>query len=316
MKRFVATIVSGLATIVCAAPPEYHSLVSADTPLLWYQFDDASGATSTPNFGSLGSSYDGVFFNTLSPGEPSFVGDTSLGFAAVNQPYVDSVTAVPASLTGNPTFTVETVVWVEDDATGMFYSPFLHWGSANTGLSVYFSVYRTSADRMYVGFFNGGLRAKCTMRNNAWNHIVWVRDSAGGTNGQYEGSTLYVNGKPVALEPDTSLPGAAVINVQSSSFRVQRARSLTRFWTGKMDEIALYDTLLTPEQIKARFLALQFNDPACPADFNVDCAVNTQDFIDFLNAWNQNEPHADYNNDTFFNTADFIAFLNVFAAGC
>lgn len=55
---------------------------------------------------------------------------------------------------------------------------------------------------------------------------------------------------------------------------------------------------------------------ACPADFNRDGKVNTQDFIEFLNAFTGGDPAADFNNDGEVNTVDVIEFLNAWIAGC
>ena len=56
--------------------------------------------------------------------------------------------------------------------------------------------------------------------------------------------------------------------------------------------------------------------PPCPADFNGDGVANTLDFLDFLNAYNADEPCADFNRDGIINTLDFLAFLNAFNIGC
>jgi hypothetical protein len=54
----------------------------------------------------------------------------------------------------------------------------------------------------------------------------------------------------------------------------------------------------------------------CPADFNGDGEVNSQDFVAFLNAFVAGEPEADFNGDGEINSQDFVAFLNAFVAGC
>jgi hypothetical protein len=54
----------------------------------------------------------------------------------------------------------------------------------------------------------------------------------------------------------------------------------------------------------------------CPADFNLDSVVNSQDFFDFLNAFFGGQPSADFNNDSVINSQDFFDFLNSFFAGC
>lgn len=55
---------------------------------------------------------------------------------------------------------------------------------------------------------------------------------------------------------------------------------------------------------------------ACIADFNGDGAVNTQDVLAFLNAWNSGDPRADINGDGAINTQDVLAYLNLWNTGC
>jgi hypothetical protein len=63
---------------------------------------------------------------------------------------------------------------------------------------------------------------------------------------------------------------------------------------------------------------------ACPADFNADGSVNTQDFLAFLTAWAGQRGEdcsgggcsADLNVDGQVTTQDFVEFLNLWAAGC
>jgi len=54
----------------------------------------------------------------------------------------------------------------------------------------------------------------------------------------------------------------------------------------------------------------------CPADFNADGAVNSQDFFDFLNQFFALSMNSDFNRDGAVNSQDFFDFLNAFFAGC
>ncbi len=56
--------------------------------------------------------------------------------------------------------------------------------------------------------------------------------------------------------------------------------------------------------------------PLCRVDLNEDGQVNTLDFLEFLNLFNQHDPIADWNNDGVVNTLDFLAFLNEWNEGC
>ncbi len=55
---------------------------------------------------------------------------------------------------------------------------------------------------------------------------------------------------------------------------------------------------------------------ACPADYNHDGAVNSQDFFDLVSAFFAGAPNADFNHDGVVNSQDFFDFLAAFFAGC
>jgi hypothetical protein len=70
-------------------------------------------------------------------------------------------------------------------------------------------------------------------------------------------------------------------------------------------------------QFKIAFDDIEFVPQGdCRADLNGDGALNTVDFIAFLNAWSAGELGADWNGDGAINTQDFLAYLNEWASGC
>ncbi len=60
--------------------------------------------------------------------------------------------------------------------------------------------------------------------------------------------------------------------------------------------------------------AMQIGLPLCPADWNHDHTVTSQDFFDFLAAFFTGG--ADFNTDTVTNSQDFFDYLTAFFGGC
>jgi hypothetical protein len=179
---------------------------------------------------------------------------------------------------------------------------------------VYFGIQNANNRRIYAGFYNAGVRTVNLVAGNEWLHIVWTRV---GNNDSQAGSTVYVNGGPVAVQLDTDLsPGlvpASGINIASVPFRVNAGRDFPgqRHFTGALDELALYNRVLSASEIAQRAAFIH-----CPADFNGDGAANSQDFFDYLTAFFASDPSADFNHDMAVNSQDFFDFLTAFFAGC
>ncbi len=60
--------------------------------------------------------------------------------------------------------------------------------------------------------------------------------------------------------------------------------------------------------------AYEFSGTSCPADWNADVVLNSQDFFDFLADFF--EPDADFNADGLTNSQDFFDFMSAFFNGC
>jgi hypothetical protein len=57
-------------------------------------------------------------------------------------------------------------------------------------------------------------------------------------------------------------------------------------------------------------------EPQCPADFNHDFAVSSQDIFDFLNAWFRGDARTDYDHSGTLSQLDIFAFIGVWFGGC
>ncbi len=300
-----------------AAPPEYAAGVTASNPLLWYRFDEASG--SAINRGSLGAAFNASYAGLPERGVETPGGDVGVGLTQGD--WLE--TTGTSSLTGNPTFSIEAVVWMQDLGAASNWGPFLHWGSGGTGKEVYFGVQRAANNRFYAGFYNAGIRTVDSYLGDLWLHVVWTR---AGANNSEAGSTLYINGYPIATERDTSLsPGflaAGSIAVTSTTFRINQATDFinNRYFTGVLDELALYNRILTIEEIQSRGSLFR-----CPSDYNANVTVDILDFLDFIDDFSTCEQapgpcgafgDADFNGDTIVDILDFLDFIDAFSTGC
>lgn len=285
-----------------------------------YRFDESAGGTTVANSGSFGPAFDATLFNGVTLGTATSGGDTGASFDQSLQQWAESGGNVPASLTGNPSFTGETVININTLVAGTNYAPFLFWGTNGTMKSVYFSMHHFNVNTAYAGFYNGGMRANCPYPVDGWLHIVWTRDSAGGTNNAVTGTRLWVNGLEVDIRPDNLLccsSASFVPTVQSSRFRIQRAGDFTRYFTGTFDELALYDRALSEQEVLEHYEALGFVDAQpCRPDVNKDCVVSPADFSAWIAAFNAMSPACDQNADTLCTPADFSAWIANFNTGC
>jgi hypothetical protein len=297
------------------APPTFHNQVSASNPLLWYKLSEPSG--NAVNFGSLGSTHDAVYSGTVNRSASTIGGDAGVGFNSTDD-FLESLGASP--LVGNPTFSIETVIFLPVGGSAGLWGPFLHWGDGGggngdpqrTGREVYFSVQNANLNRTYAGFYNAGQRTTSPVPLGEWLHIVWTRI---GGNSSASGTTLYINGSSVALEQDPNLnPGfvtAAGINVISTPFRINRASDFlgTRHFTGTMDEIALYDRVLSATEVGDHACSIEVLCGGTAGDYNNNGVVDAADFV----LWRKGGPLAnEVDTPGTVNAADYTAWRSRF----
>lgn len=312
----VAAVLSAvLSNQAPAASPAFQQAVANSTPLLYYKLNEASGAAI--NYGSLGAAFNATYFGTIQRDVSTAIGGDSGVLFDGDDDYLESGAVAPAGLTGNPTFTAEALVVARCNGAVGFYAPFLHWGSGGTGQEVYFSYRGNSADRVYCGFYNGGQMTNVNVPIGAWMHVVWVRQGGGNAG---VGTTLYINGQPIATANDNGLCcGGLVPNVNATEFRVNRGRDLVRYFTGILDEVALYDRALSAGEVAAHYAALTLPS-SLKGDLNCDNYVNGFDVDGFVTALLDpadyavrfpgcNPLNGDFNASTSLTTADISPFV-------
>lgn len=264
--RNVSTLMLGLMlagiSAGSAATTTYRNLVLGDSPIVYYEFDETSGTTAA-NSAKTGATYNGTI-NTaggsVTFGQSSFAhGGTAYDFGGG---FVGSASALTSSLTA---WTVE--AWVNYDSAKGSASNFLSndQGGWNNDVLIGFGA---ESGTVGVPAFSVGVihqdNANQT-RNFVGSPLAaddWVLVVMTGENDTGLGTStlqLYIDG--VLADSDSTIPGdvtfngiggfGASPNLTIGAARPDSGDAGCRPYDGLLDEVAIYDYVLTPDQISA-----------------------------------------------------------------
>jgi hypothetical protein len=221
-----------------AAANDYRSTILADSPVAYYRLGESSGTTASDETGN----YDATYANSPTLGETGAIsGDsnTSVLLASASSQYAEidsnlSITAYP--------FTIE--AWVKTTATaegvvGSFV--------VNTANNQMFAL-RVSASGIAYTFARNtsGVLAESTtaVNDGNWHHIVAVFAAS-------NDRIIYVDG---AAE-DTHAANVTLPAINRFSIGRLGDTSPGAYFTGTVDEVAVYDTALSASTILAHYNA-------------------------------------------------------------
>ena len=236
---YIAALAIGLVSGagIAAPPTTYRDEVLADNPVSYWRFDEASGTTAADEKGLNSGTYAGGVILAQPGAIPSAPASTAATFDGVDDAMT---TAASSSLGMSSAVTVE--LWVKRTRSGVFQAIVgkpTHGQSKLENYSLWFQP--SNAIRMYVG--NGTTYAQATTAaiDTNWHHIV----------GTFNNATLrlYVDGvqtatanTTVALTPNTN-PFYVAMSTSSS----------TNDFGGRLDELAVYNTVLSPARVLAHY---------------------------------------------------------------
>ena len=224
----------------------YYAAVQATGPLVWWRLGEPSGTVSDDEIGSANADY----VNTPTLGVASLLsGDTntSVTFSRASLEHTSANTNMPAGSSAG--FSAKG--WVRfATVTAATRYPIARWfgGTGAPDTQVYYNVAVGAWRYLYqdaTGFRN--------THSDAWTpstattyFIVVTHDYSA------ESVKFYVNGTLLSTE-DVSVNGVPVVHAAGSSASVGRAAS--DYWDGTLDEVALYNGVLTPTQVLALYNA-------------------------------------------------------------
>ncbi|WP_157975152.1 immunoglobulin-like domain-containing protein [Glycomyces dulcitolivorans] len=226
-QRLLGTLVAAIAVAVPAVPAV---AATADAPLLWYEFDEASGQTVADSSGNGRT-------GTLNGGTWT---DEGLALDGVDD-YVD----LPDDLlAGLDAITVTAEVYIETDQA----SPYFIYGLGNTsgswGSGYLFATgngYRTAISTCHwTCEQNTG--SGSDLARGTWNHLAYTL--ADGT------AVLYLNGQEVARnEAVTTTPGDIGAGTTVANYLGRSLYSGDRYLHGRFADFRIYDGALAAADI-------------------------------------------------------------------
>ncbi|MFV2069956.1 MAG: LamG-like jellyroll fold domain-containing protein, partial [Pirellulales bacterium] len=206
----------------------YAAAVLGDTPLAYWRLNE--GGPTAADSSTSAVVHDGTYENGVFQGARSLlIGDLAARFDGSNDRIVvpDDAELRPAGLT------VEALVLPESGiGNGDTVLIKTSTGSWNDGYGLY---YNAGKIRFFVNnSSSGSVEAPITL--DTWSHVV----------GTYDGSQvrLYVNGTLVNSRVYTT-----PLNHSTNSLQIGQGTSSYQTWTGRIDDVAIYDRALTDTEI-------------------------------------------------------------------
>jgi parallel beta-helix repeat protein len=224
------------------ADDSYALTIHADAPLAYYRLGESADPTAAD---SSGNSLHGTYLNGPSLGSEGVFGaglDTAVSFDGIN----DLVEVPDHDLLRPDQITVE--AWVYP-ATGLGSNDTVLAKTTSSSWNDGYGMYNISGGQITFFVNRIGDRVSADLALDEWSHVV----------GTYDGHMLrlYVNGEQLA----TKALGTTITH-SLAPLRIGQGAYSGYTWTGRIDEVALYDRALSADQIQRHY--------RCPPAIAVD----------------------------------------------
>lgn len=222
----------------------YSSEVLADSPVLYYRLNETSGTTftnagSVAGNGTLTASGSTLAQTSLVPADA----DTCL---KLNGAWISGgATATALGIAGNSDRTIECWLQVDTGGAGLFRVPWAVGGGSNPS-NLYIGCDPTAPTAWEIGLWGGATTFTLPNPATQARHVVLT----------YTGSTrqfkVWVDGSVI----HSYTHGADLTTTGSSPFDVAFIRAAgSNNWTGWLDEVAVYNSVLSDARILAHYNA-------------------------------------------------------------
>jgi hypothetical protein len=239
MKRqFLALAALGCLLGGGAAQADYKSTILADSPIAYYRLGESTATVASDSASGLG----GLYYGGVTLGVPgAIVGDPdtaatfdgSTGYVRVVSPF-------------SADFTVE--LWINTTTESLvgqqcYQGTGLIWSDVAGVQDDWIVGYLNNVACFFTGHPDDSITGITTLNDGSWHHIVATRMLGGDKN-------IYVDGVMENTGSTNANPLTANLGVAIGGNVLDH-----RYFTGSIDEVAFYTTVLTPEQVLAHYKA-------------------------------------------------------------
>jgi hypothetical protein len=237
----------------------YSAVILADNPVAFWRLDESTGATNAVDDAG---SFDGVYSapsGILTFGYPSGIPhDTDTGIHVTNT----AIVTIPYALELNPVsgpWSYE--FWIQPTSlSGNFPTPISSEGNPNMGANLYgWNIYQHAANVWTWNIYNGTPNGSFTSEfadnpivPGTWYHMVLTDD---GTNMVWYSNDRLVFSTTAAAVGfiQNGVNGDPTINAGPTTLAV-RSDGVFGDWDGGIEDVAVYNYVLSPLQIQNHFL--------------------------------------------------------------
>jgi hypothetical protein len=235
-------------SVLGAAPTQnpangYPDIVGPDAPVRYYRLDEASGTVA---YDISGQGANGTYHGAPTLGVAGAISgdtDTAVTFASASSQYVGSAstTAMP---TGSAAWTLE--AWVKISANPSVRQEVVSIGEAGTSLAAAYIAIQTTG-KVEAGLWTVNVLSTAALTTGVWHHVAVTY--AGGSGGVV---TLYVDSVSQGTNTGT---GALAYTGTAMTIGAGSGASITDYFSGSIDEPAVYATALSSTRISAHYSA-------------------------------------------------------------
>ncbi len=234
----------------------YSQEVLADNPISYWRLGETSGTTAVDQKGLNNASYSGSPVLGATGCNP-YDSNTAVTFGSTNTQYV-----VKSAFNSFPGTAISAEFWIKASNTSTSGTPLSY---ASSTADNEFLIYNYNNVGLYIGGPN--VTTGIAINDGQWNHIVVTWRSSDGA------LKMYKNGANVFStnhQAGYSIKSGGTLMLAQEQDAVGGALEVTQRLIGSLDEVAIYNTVLSADRVLAHYNSVVIPQPTISVSSNIN----------------------------------------------